>query len=176
MRLSKTILKATLLTASLFVSFSLIAQEKAAAPRTSAPIKITKVEFVSEYQILSQTTAKPKPGGLIAVVQLNLDGDARDIIGLENYVCQFADKASKTNSVTAFAVGEQFESGGVMEQWWHVAGTGLVKGSPGPSQSISGLTILALLPDYVASFTLTIKHLHFVSEPIKRTTRATAAK
>jgi hypothetical protein len=172
MRPSMIIVKATLLSASL--APLLMAQQKAPAPQASKPVSITKVEFVPEYQILRQATAKPKPGGVIAVVQLNLEGGARDIaIGLDDYLYQFADSASKMNSLPAFAVGEQFESGGVMEQWWHVVNAGLIRGSAGPSERIGGLTILALLPDYATSFTLTIKHLHFVSEPIQRPAKGT---
>ena len=63
-------------------------------------------------------------------MQLNVEGDARDIAsGLDDYVYQFADKASKANSLPAFAVGEQFETGGEMEQWWHVVNAGMIRGS-----------------------------------------------
>jgi len=174
------ILRATLLSAILTASFPSVAQDRAAGSKAAEAIRIIKVEFVPEYQILTKATAKPKPGGVIAVVQLSLEGDVRDVsIGLDDYVYQFADRASKVNTLTAFAVGEQFELvNGQMEQWWHVTGAGLITGTveAGHSQPIDGLTVLALLPDYATSFTLTIKHLHFKSESIDGPGKSKPAK
>jgi hypothetical protein len=139
-------------------------------------MKVTKVRFLTEYRIVD-STAQPKPGAVLAVVQTNRAGDTDDITcSLEDYVFQYTTAGSATGSIPAFAVGEQDTlMGGQMLQMWHSAEGGVIHGTVPSRQSIAGLTILAPLPKDVTSFTLTIKHLNFVSETIQRDSAASAA-
>jgi hypothetical protein len=171
MKVRRLIFKATLLSSVLSMSVFAMAQRK--TPQTSEQIKITKVEFVSEYKA-GNYVCRPTPNAVIAVVQTNRQpkGDRPDIkIGLDDYVFQYTTAGSKTGSIPAYAVGEQavfsLPQGDMAVQYWHTGPAGSFNNTVGPSQYISGLTLLAVLPKDVTSFTLTIKHLNFVSGPIR---------
>jgi len=195
MKAHRVISRATLLLAILAGAFVSVAQEKAGPPQTSEPIRITKVEFVSEYRI-GDTTVTALPDKVIAVVQTNRKWEppAPKVVSdvawmkLDNYVFQYTVPSSKTGSVSAIAVGNQQElpSGNMLQLWVHkkqgsaqqnmvnVGGQfvpidgDLITSTVLPSQYISGLTVLAALPKNVTSFVLSFKEIAYVSEPIHR--------
>lgn len=173
-------------------------------PQTSGQITITKVEFVSEYS-MAGANAQAKPGGVIAVVQTNRkmvqpSGDLERGYAwakLSNYVFQYTTSDSKTATATALAVGNQDElpSGSRMQVWVHakqgssgqqsMLGFGgkfvkvdgeVTSGMVAPSQYITGLTVLAPLPNNVTSFTLTFKETGFVTAPIKRDVKTSPSR
>lgn len=91
------------ITASLAVSFCLsvaqaddepagqnrVGQAKAAAPPTSEPAKITKIEFLSAYS-MCDSTITAKAGDVIVLVQTNIPREPQnEAARLDNYVLQY---------------------------------------------------------------------------------------
>jgi hypothetical protein len=165
---------------------------KDAKPQTSEEMKITKVEFVSSYQMIN-TTVTAQPDKVIAVVQTDRQW-AKPVVAwlkLSNYVFQYTTADSKTGFVPAVAAGNQnkLPSGSMLQVWIHEkTGSGqpslisdgdknfvtvdgdVANGIVEPSQYIGGLAVLAALPKNVTSFTLSIKDIAYVSQRIQRDT------
>ena len=131
-------------------------------------IEITKVDYVYTYS-MPTTTVTAEPDKVIIVVQTNQkwENHAWVSVALDNYVFQYTTADSKTGSAHAVAVGNQDKlADGSMLQVWRYS-EGLSDGVVGPSQYITGLTVMAALPKDVISFTINIKNISFVSQPIK---------
>lgn len=158
--------------------------------QTTGNIQITKVSFVSSYQLVREKVTA-QPGKVIAVIQTNREfSKPFDVmLSLSNYTIRYNTSDSKTGVAPAIAVGNQHDlpSGEMMQAWCnaqsHTGGQSLVADEKGNFKSmdgkmesgivehsryISGLTILVSLPENVSSFTISIKDIAFVSHLIQR--------
>jgi hypothetical protein len=147
-------------------SVTAAAQQPAAQAQNH--IDLTRVRFVPSYRIVNSTVTA-EPDNVVVIVQTNWHPQGVDFYKLDNYAFQYTTAESKTGSAPAIAAGSQDTLiTGTKLQVWNCAKGGLINGTVSEGQSITGATIVAVLPKDVTSFTLSIKDLAFVSPLVQR--------
>jgi hypothetical protein len=147
---------------------SVTAAAQQPAAQAQSRIDLTRVRFVPSYQIVNSTVTA-EPDNVVVVVQTSWHPKGVDYYKLDNYAFQYTTADSKTGSVPAIAAGSQDTLiDGSSLQVWSCAKGGLIHGIVSSGQSITGTTVVAVLPKDVTSFTLNIKDIAFVSPLVQR--------